>query len=94
MRLVDASERSYSQPEEEPQMQPEIIRESQAPPVMEDRPSHAPSAAAGQRRAVFDLTEGEVVITFPESMSPESVSDLQDYLNVFMKKAKREAGVN
>lgn len=45
------------------------------------------------RRAVFDLTEGEVVITFPIELSPESVSDLQDYLNVFMKKARREAGV-
>ena len=45
------------------------------------------------RRAVFDLSEGEVVITFPDELSPESVSDLQDYLNVFMKKARREAGV-
>ncbi len=47
----------------------------------------------GKRRAVFDLTEGEVVITYPEDLSPESVSDLQDYINVFMKKARREAGV-
>lgn len=47
----------------------------------------------GERRAVFDLTEGEVVITYPDNLSPESVSDLQDYLSVFMKKARREAGV-
>ena len=47
----------------------------------------------GGRRAVFDLTEGEVVITFPEELSPESVSDLADYLEVFMKKARREAGI-
>ncbi len=50
-------------------------------------------AAPGTRRAVFDLTEGEVVITYPDDLSPESVSDLQDYLTVFMKKARREAGV-
>jgi hypothetical protein len=48
---------------------------------------------AGVRRAVFDLSEGEVVITYPDALSPESVSDLQDYLNVFMKKARREAGI-
>jgi hypothetical protein len=48
---------------------------------------------AGTRRAVFDLTEGEVVITYPADLTPESVSDLQDYINVFMKKARREAGV-
>jgi hypothetical protein len=47
----------------------------------------------GQRRAVFDLTEGEVVITYPDGLSPDSVSDLHDYLHVFMKKARREAGV-
>jgi hypothetical protein len=52
-----------------------------------------PAAIAGFRRSVFDLSEGEVIITFPEDLSPESVSDLQDYLNVFMKKARREAGV-
>ncbi|PTS82601.1 hypothetical protein DBR17_08860 [Sphingomonas sp. HMWF008] len=47
----------------------------------------------GFRRAIFDLSEGEVVITFPEEMSPESVGDLHDYLATFMKKARREAGV-
>lgn len=50
-------------------------------------------AEVAGRRAVFDLTEGEVVITYPVDLSPESVCDLQDYLNVFMKKARREAGI-
>lgn len=45
------------------------------------------------RRAVFDLAEGEVSITFPDDLSPESVGDLQDYLDVFMKKARRAAGI-
>lgn len=44
-------------------------------------------------RAVFDLTEGEVVLTYPADLLPESVSDLEAYLGVFMKKATREAGV-
>lgn len=49
--------------------------------------------SAGTRKAVFALTEGDVVISFPEEMSPESVNDLADYLEIFMKKAKREAGL-
>jgi len=52
-----------------------------------------PSAIGGVRRAVFDLSEGEVTITYPRDLSPESVSDLQDYLATFMKKARREAGL-
>ncbi|MCB8877175.1 hypothetical protein [Acidisoma silvae] len=47
----------------------------------------------GLRRAVFGLAEGEVVITAPVFLSPESVNDLQDYLDVFMKRARREAGL-
>jgi hypothetical protein len=47
---------------------------------------------AGSRRAVFALAEGDVTITFPEELSPESVSDLADYLEIFMKKAKRGVG--
>lgn len=47
----------------------------------------------GVRRAVFGLAEGEVVITAPVFLSAESVDDLKDYLEVFMKRALREAGL-
>jgi hypothetical protein len=57
-------------------------------------PAEAPSkVVAGTRRAVFGLAEGEVVITAPVFLSAESVNDLQDYLDVFMKRARREAGL-
>jgi hypothetical protein len=49
--------------------------------------------STGGRRAVFALTEGDVIISFPEDLSPESVEDLADYLEIFMKKARREAGL-
>jgi hypothetical protein len=52
-----------------------------------------PKTEAGMRRAVFGLAEGEVVITAPVFLSAESVNDLQDYLDVFMKRARREAGL-
>ena len=42
---------------------------------------------------MFDLSEGEVTITYPEELSPDSVGDLQEYMAIFMKKARREAGL-
>jgi hypothetical protein len=52
-----------------------------------------PTRSEGVRRAVFGLAEGEVVITAPVFLSAESVDDLRDYLEVFMKRALREAGL-
>jgi hypothetical protein len=52
-----------------------------------------PPVESGTRRAVFGLAEGEVVITAPVFLSAESVNDLRDYLEVFMKRARREAGL-
>lgn len=49
------------------------------------------AAQAGARRAVFVLDEGDVTISFPESLSTDSVADLEAYLAIFMKKAKRDA---
>ncbi|MCB8879461.1 hypothetical protein ACELLULO517_04395 [Acidisoma cellulosilytica] len=61
-------------------------------PAPEPEPEEKPEEI-GLRRAVFGLAEGEVVITAPVFLSPESVNDLQDYLDVFMKRARREAGL-
>ncbi len=66
------------------------------PPPPLDTPELAAEpvqVTGGMRRAVFGLPEGEVVITAPVFLSAESVNDLQDYLEVFMKRARREAGL-
>jgi hypothetical protein len=66
------------------------------PPPSPETPevvAEPPKAEGGMRRAVFGLAEGEVVITAPVFLSAESVNDLQDYLDVFMKRARREAGL-
>lgn len=59
-------------------------------------PAASPVATGepGLRRAVFGLAEGEVTITAPVFLSAASVNDLQDYLDVFMKRARREAGMD
>jgi hypothetical protein len=45
------------------------------------------------RRAVFTLVEGDVEIVFPESLSKESVTDLDDYLKIWLRKIRRDAGL-
>jgi hypothetical protein len=42
-------------------------------------------------RAVFTLAEGDVVITFPSSLSMESVADLDGYLRVLLRRMRRDA---
>lgn len=64
-----------------------------APPQAEPDEAGDNADAIGHRRAVFGLAEGEVVITAPVFLSAASVNDLQDYLDVFMKRARREAGL-
>jgi len=49
--------------------------------------------APGYRKAVFNLDEGDVTIMYPEGMSQNGCKDLDDYLRVFMRKAKRAAGI-
>ena len=46
----------------------------------------------GSRREVITLDEGDVVITFPETLSSVSVADLKDHLELFIRKAERRAG--
>jgi hypothetical protein len=47
---------------------------------------------AGIRKSRFALAEGDVVVTFPEKLSADSVEDLDGFWQVFIKKARREAG--
>ena len=46
----------------------------------------------GTRKEVFALEEGDVVLTFPDSLSTSSFEDLDAYLKVFISKMRRRAG--
>jgi hypothetical protein len=100
MRLVGDQTRSNEVRRDEAPVQPDTAADTggylKQPALAQAPPAGGPAASLtppGTRRTVFDLTEGEVVITFPDALSAESVSDLQDYISVFMKKAKRDAGI-
>jgi len=44
---------------------------------------------AGARKSRFALAEGNVVVTFPESPSADSVEDLDGFCQLFIKKVRR-----
>jgi hypothetical protein len=44
------------------------------------------------RKAVFTMAEGDVTLTFPDGISPESVVDLDGYLKIWFAKTRRDAG--
>ncbi len=98
--FVDSETAGYNPPEEPLeatlQQQNESNLVSQTPPntlnKLSNQPLNAPKP--GMRQVVFALKEGDVTITFPEGLSPESVSDLSDYIDVFMRKAKREVALD
>ena len=46
----------------------------------------------GTRKEVVALDEGDVVLTFPDSLSSTSFADPDAYLKVFIGKMKRRSG--
>jgi hypothetical protein len=48
-------------------------------------------AKPGTRRAIFPLDDGDVTLTFPEGLSTEALTDLDDYLKIFLKKERAKA---
>jgi hypothetical protein len=51
-----------------------------------------PAAQRGTRQEIFALDEGDVVLSYPDNMSPASFYDLEGYLTLFLRKAQRRAG--
>lgn len=43
------------------------------------------------RREIFALDEGDVILTFPDNLSADSYEDLEAYLQLFLRKARRRA---
>jgi hypothetical protein len=58
------------------------------PEIRDDEPPKP-----GARKEVFALDEGDVVLTFPENLSAESFADLEGYFELFLRKARRRAGL-
>lgn len=75
-----------------------IVADRPEPQAMIDRPTlPLPKKEAaqdalppGMRKAVFPLTEGDVTLIFPEGLSLDGLGDLGDYLDIFLKKERRD----
>ena len=45
----------------------------------------------GTRKEVFALDEGDVVLSYPSNLSTASYEELEAYLQLFLRKAKRRS---
>ena len=54
-------------------------------------PAHGARApmTVGSKQDVFSLPEGEVVLEWPEQMSPESYEDFESWVNLVLRKVRR-----
>jgi hypothetical protein len=55
------------------------------------RPLAPPQVKAGMLQEIFNLDEGPVTLTVPAQLSPESYADLQDQLELFLRRVKRRS---
>lgn len=46
-------------------------------------------SSSNSRRAVFPLSQGDVTLIFPTTLNAEGYEELGDYLEIFLKRAKR-----
>jgi hypothetical protein len=51
--------------------------------------SRRPPVTAGKKQDVFSLPEGEVVLEWPEPLSPESYEDFESWINLVLRRVKR-----
>ena len=67
----------------------------QTPPFAPSSPLHRMAdfgkrdQGAKMRQDVFSLAEGEAVIHWPTPLSPDSISDLEEWLDLVKRKIKR-----
>jgi hypothetical protein len=66
--------------------------EQVTPPVLPLQTRNEDQADAGDEMDRFTVDEGVVKITFPSGMTAASVEELEQFFNLFIKKAKRRAG--
>lgn len=64
----------------------------QQPPTLPFAPKADERGSLGDELDRFTVDEGVVKITFPTGMSADSVGELEQFFQLFIKKAKRRAG--
>ncbi|HEX9789695.1 MAG TPA: hypothetical protein VGA60_03445 [Kiloniellales bacterium] len=81
MRIVSGDSEEYDSPENEAEQENmEHQQQFTKPP---------PPPKPGVQRAEFPLTEGTVRLDFPSALSSESFEDLEEWLNLILRRVKR-----
>lgn len=62
-------------------------------PAVQATGTPVPPPAPGIRQDVFSLSEGQAVLRWPETLSPESFEDFKGWLQLVLRKVARSAGV-
>lgn len=42
----------------------------------------------GRQQAIFPLSEGDVIVSYPAGLTPDGFQELNDYLELFLKRAR------
>ena len=77
---------AYNPPPDE-EAKPPMTPESQGAPPAGKPPT---PRTRSQRQAIFPVSEGDVTITFPAELSAEGFEELGQYLDIFLKKQRKE----
>jgi hypothetical protein len=99
-QLVEAESKGYDSAELEPDEAVKNEQERKGDPERRGSPAdpaekrlpqlfRRPPVTAGTKQDVFSLPEGEVVLQWPEPLSPESYEDFESWLNLVLRKVKR-----
>ncbi len=85
LEAIGASEEDFQRELSNPtRANPASARVSRLSRAFEAMPESS-RARDDRRQAVFPLSEGEVVISFPADLSPDGVEELKEYFNIFVK---------
>lgn len=66
-------------------------------PIARHQTNNAPAnlqGVTGMKQEVFTLAEGNVIISWPEHISPESFEDFNDWISILLRKVKRNTQFN
>ena len=71
-----------------------IVRErvATAPPTLPIPKGEEPPSVTGYRSETFDADEGAIKISWPTNLSPQSVEDMKDWLELLKRRIERRAG--
>ena len=83
MRFVDGSNTGI------PAREVQVVEEPKADPLVQRQQIYRGGEQAGMKQDVFSLTEGDVILSWPTTLSQDSLDDLKAWLKIMERKISR-----